>query len=69
MSHFDILLNPFYLLGVAPSASSEKIHAAYQQAAIEGTIPDEDLRNVKETLHKPNPRLQAELSSLLVFRL
>ena len=63
--HFDIQLNPFYLLGVEPSASSEKIHEAYQQAAIEEIIPEEDLRNVKETLRKPNTRLQAELSSLL----
>jgi len=65
MSHFDILLNPFVVLGVDPNASQEKIYEAFQHAAVEGKAAEADLRSAREALLKPKSRAQAELSFLL----
>ena len=65
MSKFDILLNEFILLGVEPVASNEMILEAYQHAITEGDVPEEILRNARQTLFKTKSRMQAELSGLL----
>jgi hypothetical protein len=65
MSKFDILLNEFILLGVEPVASNEMILEAYQHTITEGDVPEEILRNARQTLFKTKSRMQAELSGLL----
>ncbi len=52
MLKFDILLNEFILLGVEPVASNEMILEAYQHAITEGDVPEEILRNARQTLFK-----------------
>jgi hypothetical protein len=65
LKSFDLLENPFSVLGIEPSASLEKIADAFDDALADGTAPESDLAAAREALVSPRRRTAAELSFLL----
>jgi hypothetical protein len=65
LKSFDLLENPFSVLGIEPSASLEKITDAFDDALADGTAPESDLAAAREALVSPRRRTAAELSFLL----
>jgi hypothetical protein len=64
-SCFNILDNPFVLLGVEPSASFKEISDAFDDAIADNPALESDLTNAKQTLLNPRFRTEAELSTLI----
>jgi hypothetical protein len=64
-SSFNILDNPFVLLGVEPSASFKEISDAFDDAIADNPALESDLTNAKQTLLNPRFRTEAELSTLI----
>jgi hypothetical protein len=62
---FDLLENPFSVLGIEPTASLEKIADAFDDALTDRTAPESDLAAAREALVSPRQRTAAELSFLL----
>jgi hypothetical protein len=62
---FDLLLNPFAILSVTPSASKEEIAEAFNERLADGSIDESLLREARRVLLVPNQRLTAELSYLI----
>lgn len=61
---FNLLLNPFVVLSVTPSATKEEIAEAFDDKLTEEPADEELLRDARRTLLIPNQRLAAELSYL-----
>jgi hypothetical protein len=62
---FDLLDNPFSVLGIEPTASLEKIAEAFDDAITDRTASESDLAAAREALVSPRQRTAAELSFLL----
>jgi peptidoglycan hydrolase-like protein with peptidoglycan-binding domain len=64
-STFDILRNPFILLGIAPSVSVSEIAEAYDDAIADANQLQADLAAARQAILSPPLRLAAEVSCLL----
>jgi peptidoglycan hydrolase-like protein with peptidoglycan-binding domain len=62
---FDLLGNPFHVLGIEPSASFEQITKAYDDAVAKEPTTAPDLADARKTLLNTRQRTTAELSFLL----
>lgn len=62
---FNLLLNPFILLGIPPTATAKDVNDAYEGAVEHGTIEADVLRNAQHVLINPRLRIDAEVSGLL----
>ena len=62
---FNILDNPFVLLGVEPSASNREVLDALDDAVVDDPSLEAELTNAKQTLLNPKLRTEAELSTLI----
>jgi len=62
---FDLLGNPFHILGIEPSASFEQITKAYEDAVAKQPTRAPDLADARKTLLNTRHRTTAELSFLL----
>ncbi len=65
MATFDLLKNPFVLLGVSTRDGREAIAEALENHLAEGEIDEEDLHRAQQTLMASKSRLQAEMSWLI----
>lgn len=61
----NILLNPFVVLSINPSATKEQVAEAYDEKQADGDVNDQLLRDSRRVLLIPNQRLSAELSYLI----
>ena len=61
---FDLLENPFSVLGIEPSASLEKIADAFDDALTDRTAPESDLAAAREAV-AGNPTLPHHLAQVL----
>ncbi|MGJ0452351.1 MAG: hypothetical protein ACR65T_03835 [Methylocystis sp.] len=64
-STFDLLSQPFYLLGVLPAATIEELSEALEDRLSEGRTSQSDLLGARQIATNPKKRLKAELASLL----
>jgi peptidoglycan hydrolase-like protein with peptidoglycan-binding domain len=64
-STFDLLSQPFYLLGVSPAAKIEELSEALEDRLSEGQASQSDLLSARQIAANPKKRLKAELASLL----
>jgi uncharacterized membrane protein (UPF0127 family) len=64
-SRFNLLLNPFVLLGLAPSATVQSIKQAYEDALEDGIASADDLQRAQQLLLTPRLRVDAEIGGLL----
>jgi hypothetical protein len=64
-SRFNLLLNPFILLGVPPNATAQEITHAYEDAVEEAVVETDVLRRAQQELLTPRLRVNAEVSGLL----
>lgn len=62
---FNLLLNPFVLLGIAPTATAPDVNRAYEDAVEHGTIEADALRRAQHVLLAPRLRIDAEVGGLL----
>lgn len=62
---FDLLKNPFSVLGIEPTASPEKISDSFDDAIADRTAAESDLTAAREILIDPRHRTTAEISFLL----
>ena len=62
---FNLLLNPFVLLGIAPSATAPEIKRAYEDAVEDGIASNEDLQRAQQILLTPRLRVDAEIGGFL----
>src|SRR3989442_912845 len=61
-SGFNLLLNPFVLLGVPPNATAQDIKHAYDDAVEDGIAAADVLRRAQQELLAPRLRVNAEVS-------
>ena len=64
-NRFNLLENPFVLLGVAPNATAHAIKQAYEDALEDGIAPPDDLQRAQQLLLIPRLRVDAEIGGLL----
>jgi peptidoglycan hydrolase-like protein with peptidoglycan-binding domain len=64
-SAFDLLSNPFALLGVKMTADAREIEDAFGDAVADEVAPEQDLQRARQVLMTPRIRLEAEVSFLL----
>jgi tetratricopeptide (TPR) repeat protein len=64
-SAFDLLLNPFVLLGIAVSATAQEIKRAHDDAVEDGVAPADVLQRAQQTLLTPKLRVEAEIGGFL----
>ncbi|WP_414475829.1 peptidoglycan-binding protein [Microvirga sp. M2] len=64
-SAFDLLSNPFALLGVKMTADAREIEDAFGDAVADEVAPEQDLQRARQVLMTPRIRLEAEVSYLL----
>src|SRR6187401_501507 len=62
---FNILQNPFVLLGIEPTASNQDVVDALDDALSAGRASEADLVAARQALLIPKRRLEAELSTLI----
>jgi peptidoglycan hydrolase-like protein with peptidoglycan-binding domain len=62
---FDLLDNPFSVLGIEPTAALEKIADAFDDAIADQAASEAELSAAREALVNPRQRTSAELSFLL----
>jgi len=65
MAAFDLLNNPFVILGVSTRDGREAIAEALEDRLAEGEIDEEDLLRAQQTLMASKSRLQAEMGWLI----
>ena len=64
-NRFNLLLNPFVLLSVAPNAATQVIKQAYEDALEDGIAPADDLQRAQQLLLTPRLRVDAEIGGFL----
>ncbi len=64
-ANFDLLQNPFVVLGITPATSNEGVLEAFEDALADGIYSENELNDAKQLLLNPRLRLNAELSFLL----
>src|SRR5687767_6464699 len=64
-SAFDLLSNPFALVGVKMTADAREIEDAFGDAVADEVAPEQDLQRARQVLMTPRIRLEAEVSYLL----
>jgi peptidoglycan hydrolase-like protein with peptidoglycan-binding domain len=64
-SRFDLLQNPFILLGVTPNATAQEVKRAYEDALEDDTAPLEVLQKAQQAVLTPRLRLDAELGGFI----
>jgi tetratricopeptide (TPR) repeat protein len=62
---FNILTNPFVLLGLSPTAKPAAIKEAYEDAVEDGVEDADLLRRAQQTLLTPRLRIEAEVGGFL----
>jgi len=62
---FDIFNQPFYLLGITPSANAEEIAEAFEDRLSEGEVQQSELLSARQSVTNPKQRIKAELASFL----
>jgi tetratricopeptide (TPR) repeat protein len=64
-SGFNLLLNPFVLLDVSPTATAQDIKSAYEDATEDNVAAADILLRAQQTLLTPRLRIDAEVGGLL----
>ena len=64
MANFDLLSNPFAVLGITPRDDASAITIAYEDALDEAKLDEHELLSAQQSLMASRPRLAAELSWL-----
>jgi len=64
-STFDLLSQPFYLLGASAAATIEELSEALEDRLSEGQASQSDLLSARQIVTNPKKRLKAELALLL----
>jgi hypothetical protein len=64
-SAFNLLKNPFIILGIDPAATNEQVISAFEDALTDARGSETELSEAKHLLLNPRLRLQAELSWFL----
>jgi len=62
---FNLLANPFVLLGLQSNATAQDVKDACEDAIEDGIASEEDVRRAQQILLTPKLRLHAEISGLL----
>ena len=60
-NRFNLFLNPFVLLDVAPTATAQDVKQAYKDAVEDGLASADDLQQAQEVLLTPSLRIDAEV--------
>jgi hypothetical protein len=64
MANFDLLSNPFAVLGITPRDDASAITIAYEDALDEAKLDEHELLSAQQSLMASRPRLAAELGWL-----